>query len=183
MPRNSFALFAAICLFSCSQKAEKQTRFVQYFNILPDMELPLYTNSHVDLIGSRVNEDTSFVEFKKDVFSIWGKQKINDSVYAIVSLYPGDNVLPILKTYDIRGKEISILHLLNIPGGSSGYDETGASHLEMDKQFNITITDSVETFIRDTSVYESPVMEGSIKKSVIAKKYKVLTDGMITEIH
>ena len=66
---------------------------------------------------------------------------------------------------------------MNCPGGSSGYDETGISHLYFDNKLNITITDSIETFDRDTT---GIIVETSRKQRVEIHKYKIEPNGKLS---
>lgn len=167
----------SVLFFSCSEK-KSEPRFLQYFNTLPEVTLPFETSSNESL-PLETKKDTAFAEFHEYNMGVIGKRKINDSVYAIIDVSVGDIIYPSLTTYTIRGEEISSLLLLHLPGGSDGYSETGRSFLKIDKKFEISITDSLETFLRDTLATGEPIIKSSIRKKVIVEKYKVSPTGII----
>jgi len=156
-------------LFSCQQQKNADNKFIDYVSTIPDLEFPFITDSHFDL-QPKIEIDSTYLEYNSEINGVYGKRKINDSIYFIINLLAGDNVFPELVTYTDKGKKIDVLTLVNCPGGSSGYDETGSSHLHFDKNYNITITDSIQTFDRDTT---GIIVESSRKHRVDIYKYKI----------
>ena len=145
---------------------------------IPDLELPFIPDNHFDL-QSKLEIDSAYAEYNSEIQGIYGKRKVNDSIYFIINLLASDNVFPELVTYTDNGKKIDELILAHCPGGSSGYDETGSSHLYFDKNLNITITDSIETFDRDTT---GIIVESSRKQRVDIYKYKIEPNGKLNKL-
>ncbi|MBK6986471.1 MAG: hypothetical protein IPH32_17840 [Bacteroidetes bacterium] len=79
-----------------------------------------------------------------------------------------------LVTYNSKGKSIDELALLNLPGGSDGYNANGTSYLVMKSYSEIQITDTVNTFERDSL---DEIIETSRKTEVIIENYNVGADG------
>jgi hypothetical protein len=79
-----------------------------------------------------------------------------------------------LVTYNSTGKKIDELALLNLPGGSSGYNANGTSYLVMKSNSEIQITDTVNTFERDSL---EEIIETSRNTEVIIENYSVGLDG------
>jgi hypothetical protein len=173
--KTTIIIILTFILFSCQQHKTENNKFLNYVATIPDLELPFIADSHLDL-QSKLEIDTTYAEYNSEIQGIYGKRKLNDSIYFIINLLASDNVFPELVTYNIKGKKIHELILVNCPGGSSGYDETGSSHLYFDKKLDITITDSIETFDRDTT---GVIIETSRKERVEINSYKIDPDGKI----
>lgn len=161
-------------IVSCSQEP-KNEKFINYLATIPDLELPFKTNSYLNL-NSKIELDTIFYEYNAEINGVLGKGQINDSIFFIVNLLAGDNVFPELVTYNKVGLKIHQLALVHCPGGSGGYNETGSSYLFFDKDNNITITDSIETFERDST---GVIIENSRNQRVEVNNYKIDADGKI----
>ncbi|MBK8367664.1 MAG: hypothetical protein IPL10_09655 [Bacteroidetes bacterium] len=171
----SVIVLIIICA-SCRKEVSQQEKFSTFFNTIPDLKLPFITDSGEDL-QAVFYPDTIYNEFVGDnVYGIYGKTKINDSIFGIVYLNPGDIVFPLLVTYNSTGKKIDELALLNLPGGSSGYNANGISYLVMKSNLEIQITDSVNTFERDSL---EEIIETSRKTEVMIENYKVNGVGKI----
>ena len=173
--KTTIFIILTFVFYSCKQQKTENEKFVNYIATIPDLNLPFVTNSSVDL-HSKKELDSLYLEYNSEIQGEYGKGKINDSIYFVIQLLASDIVFPKLVTFNKNGKRINELHLLNNPGGSSGYDETGSSHLYIDKDYNITITDSIETFTRDTT---GVIVEKSRRQSVEINKYRIETDGKI----
>ncbi len=162
-------------LFSCKQQKKEDNTFLNYIITIPELKLPFKTNSHLEL-NSKIELDTIFNKYNAGINGVLGKRQINDSVFFIVNLLAGDNLFPELVTYNKAGLKIHQLTLVNCPGGSSGYNETGSSYLYFDKNLNITITDSIETFNRDST---GQIIGNSKKQKIEVNNYKIDPDGKI----
>ncbi|MDF2451003.1 MAG: hypothetical protein K0S26_507 [Bacteroidota bacterium] len=165
-------------LFSCQQHKTENNKFLNYVATIPDLELPFITDSNFDL-QSKLEIDSAYSEYNSEIQGVYGKRKVNDSIYFVINLLASDIVFPELVTYTDKGKKIDELSLVNCPGGSSGYDETGSSYLHFDKNLNITITDSIETFTRDTV---GVIVESSRKQRVEIHRYKVEPNGKLSQL-
>ena len=168
-----FIILIIVCV-SCHKEVSQQEKFSTFFNTIPDLKLPFVTNSGEDL-KAVFYPDTIYNEFVGDnVYGICGKTKINDSIFGIVYLNPGDIVFPLLVTYNSKGKSIDELILVNLPGGSDGYNANGTSYLVMKSNSDIQITDTVNTFERDSL---EEIIETSRKTEVLIENYSVGADG------
>jgi hypothetical protein len=176
--KTTIIIILTFILSSCQQHRTENNKFSNYVATIPDLELPFITDSNSDL-QSKLAIDSAYSEYNSEIQGIYGKRKVNDSIYFIINLLASDIVFPELVTYTDKGKKIDELALVNCPGGSSGYDETGSSHLHFDKNLNITITDSIETFARDTI---GVIVEASRKQRVDIHKYKVEPNGKLSKL-
>ncbi len=170
-----------MCIFaiSCSKETKVDNRFQDYLSKIPEIQLPFSTNSHEELAGKVEISDTLFKDFFVDTQGILGKININDSISGVIYLYGGDAVYPELKTYNSKGQIISEQQLVTLMGGSGGMESGGSSYMSLDKDFQISITDTIWSVERD-------VMEGIIdstsKIEVINYKYTIEPNGKITEV-
>ena len=170
-----FIALIIVCV-SCHKEVSKKDKFSAFFNRIPDLKLPLITNSSEEL-QAVFYPDTIYSEFVGDnVYGIYGKTKINDSIFGIVYLNPGDILFPMLVTYNSKGKSIDELALVNLPGGSDGYNANGSSYLVMKSNLEIQITDTVNTFERDSL---DEIIETSRKTKVSIENYRVNGIGKI----
>lgn len=124
--------------------------------------------------------DTAFNQYNAiNANWIYAKTKINDSICAVIFLLAGDNVYPEIITYDARGKKVSQLVMTHTPGGSTGYDENGTSHVLMQKDFSIVITDTIYHFQRDTL---NEIIDSTRTMEVVRACYKIDPKGNIRSI-
>ncbi|MBL7935697.1 MAG: hypothetical protein JNM51_07800, partial [Bacteroidia bacterium] len=114
--------------------------------------------------------------FDENIHEIFGKIKINDSICGIVYLIPGDILFPILITYNEQGKKIDTLEMVHLPGGSDGYNANGSSYLVMNENLEIQITDTINTFERDSL---TKIIESTRETKVVIEKYRVNYIGKI----
>lgn len=144
---------------------------------IPEYTLPLDADLARNLT-SKVSYDTAYAEFNTFQSPIFGKRQINDSIFSVIYLVPGDEIYPVLTTYNAQGKQIDSETLLHLPGGSDGYAANGLSFLHMDNNLFITITDSINTFTRDSA---DNIIDSLTVRSVEIQKFHVQPDGTITE--
>lgn len=176
MKNNSLIAFSFLVLFACNKEATQTEKFSNFLKTIPELEIPFTANSYEDL-QSKLYIDTLYKEFNDEyAHRIYGKTKISDSIYAVIYLLAGDNVFPKIITYNAIGKKISELPLVHLPGGSDGYNGNGSSFMTMDKNFEIQITDTLNSFERDSL---DVIIEDSRKTTITKEKYVVSSNGEI----
>ncbi|MES2762268.1 MAG: hypothetical protein V4677_08675 [Bacteroidota bacterium] len=169
----------SLIFLSCKKESSDKEKFAAFISRIPQLPLPFGANSYKDL-QSELSLDTIFKKYNDENASeIYGKVKINDSIYGVVYLLAGDNVFPKLVTYNAIGKKIAELNMVNCPGGSTGYNESGSSYMIMNRNFEIQITDSVESFERDSL---DEIMDSSRKLKIINERYFINFKGEILKI-
>ena len=168
-----FIILIIVCV-SCHKEVSQQEKFSAFLNTVPDLKFPFQTNSNEEL-QTKFGVDTTYKEFiNESANKVYAKFTINDSIYGVVFLVAGDIVFPLLTTYNKSGKKIEELALVNIPGGSDGYNANGTSYLVMKSNSDIKITDTVNTFERDSL---EEIIETSRKTEVLIENYSVGADG------
>jgi hypothetical protein len=164
---------------SCSKEHKVDDRFQDYLNKIPEIQLPFSANSYVDLERKVEIADTLYKDFFVESQEILGKIKINDSITGIIYLYPGDIVFPELATYNKKGQLISQQQLVTLIGGSDGYNSNGSSFMSLNKDFHISITDTIQSFERDSV---GIIIDSTWQVEVVNYKYNINPNGKITEI-
>jgi hypothetical protein len=169
-------IFIALFFFvSCKKELSQQEKFTTFLNSIPDLKIPFQTNSGEELQAA-FYPDTIYKDFIDDSSNgVYAKIKVNDSIHGIIFLMPGDILFPLLVTYNSAGKKLNELALVNLSG--DGYNANGTSYVVMNKNLEIQMTDTVNTFERDTLNEE--IIEASRKTEVIIEKYKIASDGKI----
>lgn len=169
-------LFIIVCIsfVACNKEVTQQEKFSAFLNTVPDLKFPFKTNSNEEL-QTKFGVDTTYKAFiNESANEVYGKFTINDSVYGVVFLVAGDIVFPLLTTYHKTGKKIEELALVNLPGGSDGYNATGTSYLVMNQKFDIQITDTLHSFERDSV---DVIIEASRKTEVFIENFSLGADG------
>jgi hypothetical protein len=163
-------------MFSCKTETNQNENFTTFLNTIPELQLPFAANSYADL-QTKVQIDTTFNKYN-DIYAngIYGKIKINDSIHAIIYLLAGDNVFPKIVTYNKQGAKIAEQILVNLPGGSDGYNGNGSSFLTLSKDLEIQIVDTTNSFDRDSS---DIIIEKSRTTEITIEKYSIKSNGKI----
>ena len=176
MKKIIFITLIATLMFSCKEESNKNKNFAAFLNTIPELKLPFTANSYADL-QTKVQIDTTFNKYN-DIYAngIYGKIKINDSINAIIYLLAGDNVFPKIVTYNKQGAKIAEQILVNLPGGSDGYNGNGSSFLNLSKDLEIQIVDTTNSFDRDSS---DVIIEKSRTTEITIEKYKIKSNGQI----
>lgn len=176
MKNYSLISLSFLVLFACDRQTNQRKRFSNFLKTIPELEVPFNANSYEDL-QSKLYIDTLYKEFNDEyAHRIYGKIEINDSIYAIIYLLAGDNVFPKIITYNAIGNKIIELPLVHLPGGSDGYNGNGSSFMAMDKNFEIQITDTLNSFERDSL---DVIIEDSRKTIITSEKFVVSSNGEI----
>lgn len=173
-----FLYFFLTFLFSCHKQENSEDKFSIFLSSIPDLKFPFITNSSEELRAA-FYPDTIYKDFIDDSSNgIYGKIKVNDSIHGVIFLLPGDILFPLLVMYNASGEKIDELDLVHLPGGSDGYNANGSSYLVMNKNLEIQITDTVNSFERDSL---TEIIEESRKTKVIIEKYHVNNYGKIVK--
>jgi len=175
MKKIVFITLISTLMFSCKEE-NKNKNFAAFLNTIPELQLPFNANSYVDL-QTKVQIDTTFNKYN-DIYAngIYGKIKINDSINAIIYLLAGDNVFPKIVTYDKQGTKIAEQILVNLPGGSDGYNGNGSSFVNLNKDLEIQIIDTTNSFERDST---DVIIEKSRSTEITIEKYIIKPNGQI----
>lgn len=176
MKKVFFISLFLLVFFACKREQGANEKFASFLKTIPELKLPFEANSYTDL-PSELYPDTAFkAYYDENAHRVYGKVKINDSIYAVIYLMPGDNVFPEIITYTAAGKKIASLDMVHLPGGSDGYSANGSSYMTMNKNFEIQIIDTLRSFERDSLAV---IIESSRDTSVTKEYYIINTKGEI----
>ncbi len=195
--KNLIILFIASLLLSCNSKTEvnkgntstknqsenveikkniSNEKFASLLNKLDNLNLP-YQNSCFAEYKEINDLDTS--EYSFLVENVWERpfKKIptKNNFEIIMYLAPADVLLPIIRTYDLNGKEIDSEQMFfGYCGGEPGYYHT--EHFEINEQLTIHHIDSTWTCEVD-SLYND--IDSTKELKVETYLWKILEDGQI----
>lgn len=184
--RNKISLvFITLLLFSCTtnsnskknQEVKKsEISFMEFSKKLPEIDVPLSSSCDIELEGSSFGFTNEEIErFGIANTTILGKLADTEKYTAIIYLYAGDVVFPIIQTTDKNGNKISELKLND---GYCGEDESSMEFLsfKIEKDLTIQLTGSVTTFERDEN---GEILEATKKTIVNHSHFFINEDGKI----
>jgi hypothetical protein len=152
--------------------------FASFAAELPALPLPFTaTCSFAYVTGSRL-DTTVATSFLKPYEIPYRRLSINRNVTALLVLFPTDETLPRLRTFNQEGRVLDEQDLKFNPCGM----EPGYAHREqftIQKDFTITHLDSTINWKFDAQYQEIP---NTRKLTVTRKKFRISPAGTITEI-
>lgn len=164
--------------FSCASEKKEEVTFSDFLNSLPEVKLP-YTSSSVSEPEKYIEQDSIYLAFSdENANGIIGKININDSIVGVLYAVAGDNIFPLLKTFNKKGSKIDELVLVHLPGGSKGFDANGSSYMTMNEKFEIDIRDSTFSFSRDST---DEIIENSRDTMITIENFKINKAGKINK--
>ncbi|AMM51176.1 hypothetical protein TH61_08285 [Rufibacter sp. DG15C] len=196
-------LFSCICLvllfgcFSCSRDNNTQyesvpvvesdnqvlgvsskAKYQVFMAKLPIMPLPFTAKCGFKYDEAKTPDSTTVGKYVKEFEKVYKKIQVSPNVEAILAIYPTDDLLPRLRTFDHQGAVLDEQDLKFNPCG----EEPGFQHSEqltIQKDLTIVVLDSTARWQFDAAYQEIPKTR---KLTVTKKIFKVLDSGEIIEV-
>ncbi|QHL88505.1 hypothetical protein GU926_14115 [Nibribacter ruber] len=198
--RNLFPLFFALFFFalsSCSRDnntqyesvpvvesesqvlgASPKARHQVFMAKLPALPLPFTATCAFQYKEAKEPDSMVVGTYVKEFEKVYKKIQVSPNVEAILAIYPTDDLLPRLRTFDHQGTVLDEQDLKFNPCG----EEPGFQHSEqltIQKDLTIVILDSTARWEFDAAYQEIPKTR---KLTVTKRTFKVLDTGEIIEV-
>ncbi|GET23296.1 hypothetical protein [Prolixibacter denitrificans] len=197
--RKLIILLIASLLFSCSSKKENNkgnsTKTIKSENIkikkhitnkkfaalldkLDTLSLPYKNGCFGEYKGNNILDTSEYSFLVRNVWECpYRKIPTKNNFEIIMYLVPADVLLPVIRTYDLNGKEIDSEQMFfGYCGGEPSYYHT--EHFEIDKRLNIHHIDSTWTCEVD-SLYND--IDSTRVLKVKTYQWKIQEDGQIVK--
>lgn len=185
-----YLVFFMVVLFSCAEKTEDNTDvaektkkdinpgFKSFVKKYQYIQLPLVYHPCLfdsrDLQRVKPNEKFASDKYGQDGFA-YCTFKTNGDYVALITCYPGDCMVPLLTTYDLKGNVIDREEvMIGRCGADCGF--TCTEYMTIGQDLNIYVCDSITTQTCDSAGYLIP---GTKKEYILFSKGKILPSGQI----
>ena len=199
MKKLSSYMFAALLLvcLSCSRDNNTQyesvpvvvsenqelgvsstSRYQAFMAKLPALPLPFTATCGFKYEEAKTPDSTAVGKYVKEFEKVYRKIQVSPNVEAVLAVYPTDDLLPRLRTFDHQGAVLDEQDLKFNPCG----EEPGFQHSEqltIQKDLTIVVLDSTARWQFDAAYQEIPKTR---KLTVTKKTFKVLDSGEIIEV-
>jgi hypothetical protein len=146
---------------------------------LPAIKIPLTFRSDREFGSPKISDDLrARLMASDDGFNPYGKFYQTDKFIAVIAIGSSDIVIPVLVTFDKKGKIIDSFNLYQTAGADIGYYSTNITLLTKDKE--ILIKDS--TLTRKLNEEGSNEIPGSDSVTISQKRFRINVDGRIEEV-